>query len=162
MVDSLNSSQSAVLEKPAKNSVRMGVNVGSSSILLIFVVLCLVAFATLSLVSANADRLLSRRILERTTGYYGACSEAEAWVAEQDRELADIFAAASSRAAYLEQVGEGTRTFRTSVSDTQDLEVILEILYPEAAGDAFYRITSWKVINTAEYEYDSTLPVFRQ
>ena len=34
-------------------------NIGSASILLVFVILCLVSFAVLSIVSANADSKLS-------------------------------------------------------------------------------------------------------
>ena len=45
-------------------------NIGSASILLVFVILCLVSFAVLSIVSANADSRLSTRVLERTTAYY--------------------------------------------------------------------------------------------
>ena len=41
-------------------------NIGSASILLVFVILCLVSFAVLSIVSANADSRLSTRVLEPT------------------------------------------------------------------------------------------------
>ena len=46
---------------------QFGMNIGSASILLVFVILCLVSFAVLSIVSANADSKLSARVLERTT-----------------------------------------------------------------------------------------------
>ena len=38
---------------------QFGMNIGSASILLVFVILCLVSFAVLSIVSANADSKLS-------------------------------------------------------------------------------------------------------
>ena len=38
-----------------KEKRSFGLSIGSSSILMVFVVLCLTTFATLSLVSANAD-----------------------------------------------------------------------------------------------------------
>lgn len=53
---------------------QFGMNIGSASILLVFVILCLVSFAVLSIVSANADSRLSTRVLERTTAYYDACN----------------------------------------------------------------------------------------
>ena len=53
---------------------QFGMNIGSASILLVFVILCLVSFAVLSIVSANADSKLSARVLERTTAYYAACN----------------------------------------------------------------------------------------
>ena len=46
--------------------------IGSSSLLVTFIILCLVSFATLSIVSANADYKLSGKVLERTTAYYEA------------------------------------------------------------------------------------------
>ena len=59
-------------------------NIGSASILLVFVILCLVSFAVLSIVSANADSKLSARVLERTTAYYAACNQAEEQIASLD------------------------------------------------------------------------------
>ena len=56
---------------------QFGMNIGSASILLVFVILCLVSFAVLSIVSANADSRLSTRVLERTTAYYDACNQAD-------------------------------------------------------------------------------------
>ena len=38
---------------------KFSMNIGSASILLVFVILCLVSFAVLSIVSANADSKLS-------------------------------------------------------------------------------------------------------
>ena len=60
-------------------------NIGSASILLVFVILCLVSFAVLSIVSANADSKLSARVLERTTAYYAACNQAEQSLAGMDK-----------------------------------------------------------------------------
>lgn len=62
-------------------------NIGSASILLVFVILCLVSFAVLSIVSANADSRLSTRVLERTTAYYDACNQAEQSLAGMDNTL---------------------------------------------------------------------------
>ena len=45
----------------------MAFNIGTSSILIVFVLLCLATFAALSLVSANADYRLSTALAERTT-----------------------------------------------------------------------------------------------
>ena len=66
---------------------QFGMNIGSASILLVFVILCLVSFAVLSIVSANADSRLSTRVLERTTAYYDACNQAEQSLAGMDNTL---------------------------------------------------------------------------
>ena len=52
-------------------------SIGAPSIVVIMVILCLVCFAGLSIVSANADLTLSRKLAERTSGYYQACNEVQ-------------------------------------------------------------------------------------
>ena len=54
-----------------------GISIGSSSVLVIFVVLCLTTFATLSLVSARADYRLTQRTAQATAEYYAADTKAE-------------------------------------------------------------------------------------
>ena len=71
-------------------------NIGSASILLVFVILCLVSFAVLSIVSANADSKLSARVLERTTAYYAACNQAEQSLAGMDKTLQRMYASSDS------------------------------------------------------------------
>lgn len=53
------------------------VNIGSSSLLIIFLILCLAVFAVLSLSSAKSDYSLSERLAEHKTQYYEAASQAE-------------------------------------------------------------------------------------
>ena len=43
-----------------------GVGIGATSILIIFVLLCLVVFAMLSFVNANADRKLNRKLFPKS------------------------------------------------------------------------------------------------
>ena len=71
----------------ASKKKQFGMNIGSASILLVFVILCLVSFAVLSIVSANADSKLSNRVLERTTAYYDACNQAEQSLAGMDQNI---------------------------------------------------------------------------
>ncbi len=132
-----------------KKRLSFGPNIGSSSILIIFVVLCLISFATLSIVSANADRKLSRKILNRTTAYYNACNEAEKALASIDDTLSDIYATATDAEEYFATVGH-SKSYTIPISDLQTLQVTIEILYPESAYDTFYRVTSWQVLATGE------------
>nr|WP_122012959.1 hypothetical protein [Maliibacterium massiliense] len=71
-----------------KAAPSMGIGVGSVSILAIFVVLCLTAFAALSLVSARADVKLARKSADAGAAYYAAEAQAEtrlaALLAEMD------------------------------------------------------------------------------
>lgn len=128
---------------------QFGMNIGSASILLVFVILCLVSFAVLSIVSANADNKLSARVLERTSAYYAACNQAEQSLAGMDNTLRRIYASSDSEDAYFASVGHG-KSYVIPISDLQSLQVTIEILYPQADDDSFYRITAWQILNTEE------------
>ena len=143
----------------AKKKRELPLNVGTSSVLFIFVILCLVSFAILSLSSAMSDYKLSKRVVENSQAYYAACNEAEAQLASFDKTLKDLYDTGISRAGYFENVGK-KKTFAIPINDIQTLEVEIRILYPESAGDSFYDITSWKTDTTGELDYDDTLPVF--
>lgn len=122
-----------------------GMNIGSASILLIFVILCLVSFAVLSIVSANADNKLTQKILSRTTAYYEACNNAEASLAAVDTTLRNIYLSSANADSYFQMVGH-SKSYAIPISDLQTLQVTIEILYPEKDDDTFYRITDWQVI----------------
>ena len=124
-------------------------NIGSASILLVFVILCLVSFAVLSIVSANADNKLSARVLERTSAYYAACNQAEQSLAGMDNTLRCIYASSDSEDAYFASVGHG-KSYVIPISDLQSLQVTIDILYPQTDDDSFYRITAWQILNTEE------------
>lgn len=130
---------------------QFGMNIGSASILLVFVILCLVSFAVLSIVSANADSKLSTRVLERTTAYYTACNQAEQSLAGMDHTLRRIYESSDSEEAYFASVGHG-KSYVIPISDLQSLQVTIEILYPGTAEDSFYKITAWQVLNTDEMQ----------
>lgn len=131
------------------------VNIGTSSILLIFVILCLVAFATLSIVSANADYKLSRKVADRTTAYYEASNQAEAYIASIDQTLHSVYLSTESEDAYFSTVGR-SKSYLVPISDLQSLSIKLDILYPTTDEEPFYRITSWQVITTGDLEYQSS------
>ena len=63
------------------------VNIGSSSLLVIFLILCLVTFAILSLSSAKSDYTFSERLAEHKRAYYEASARAEDIVGEIDSIL---------------------------------------------------------------------------
>lgn len=141
-----------------KSGPEFHVNVGSSSILLIFVILCLISFATLSIVSANADARLSRRVEERTSSYYEACNQAQADIAAIDSTLAAVYDNCFDEEEYFMAVGH-KKTYIVPISDLQTLSVTLDILYPQQDGEPFYRITSWQVItdDSAAQEEEGSL-----
>lgn len=145
-----------------KNSsgVTFGTGVGSSSILVIFVILCLVSFATLSIVSANADYKLSKKVLDRSTAYYEATNQAEQSLARLDKTLQNVYKDSSSEEEYFDTVGE-SKSFAISISDLQTLEITVKILYPQTTEDTFYQIHSWQVVVTGDLDYEGTLNVIK-
>lgn len=130
--------------------------IGSSSLLVIFIILCLVSFATLSIVSANADYKLSNKVLDRTTAYYEASNQAEQQLAELDQTLRAAYANSTTAAEYFQQTGYDTY-YLIPISDLQSLEVKVNIVYPGKADEAYYQILSWQVILTDDFEYEETL-----
>ncbi len=66
------------------------VNIGSSSLLVIFLVLCLVTFAILSLSSARSDYSFSEKMALHKQEYYEASERAEIVVSEIDEMLYNI------------------------------------------------------------------------
>lgn len=139
---------------PGKRQI-LGINIGSSSIMLIFVILCLISFAVLSIVSAHADSKLTRKVLERTTAYYEACNNAEAALAGVDNTLQNIYASSENEEAYFKTVGHN-KSYAITISDLQTLQVTIEILYPKNDDDTFYRITNWQVITSDVKESTDT------
>lgn len=80
------------------------VNIGSSSLLVIFMVLCLVTFATLSLSSAQSDYKFSERLADRRTAYYTASNQAEEILGSVDAVLARTYG--DSRSTYFSTAQE--------------------------------------------------------
>lgn len=143
------------MNKKAKDTT-FPINIGSSSILLVFVVLCLVAFATLSIVSANADAKLSAKIAERSQAYYQAQNQAVLCLGALDHSLAEAYEASTSTEEYFTMVGQ-EKTYHFPLSDMQSLSIKVNIIYPENPGDTFYEITSWQVITTSNVEYENSM-----
>lgn len=66
-------------------------NIGASSLLVIFLILCLVTFAILTLTSAKSDADFAEKLAHHKTNYYTACNTAESTLDEIDAVLADAW-----------------------------------------------------------------------
>ncbi len=137
----------------------ISLNVGTSSILFIFVIICLVSFAVLSLSSAMSDYKLSNRVSANASAYYDACNKAEEILSDTDISLKKLYDTGISRAGYFEQTGH-KKSFAVKVSDIQSLIVEITIKYP-SEGEGFYEINSWYLETTKDLEYDDSLPVYK-
>lgn len=144
------------------------INIGSSSMLVVFIILCLVTFSVLSVASANNDRKYSEKIADRTTAYYEASNKAEELLSQIDDKLKQVYE--QYNAGYLSQVPDvltsidGIDTsdfpsvsFSVPINDTQTLSVSLLVQTPEKEGDTFYTVTSWKEISTEVWDGDEPM-----
>lgn len=155
-----------------RKSSGTGINVGSSSILVIFVLLCLTTFATLSMVSANADQKLTIRTAQAATQYYQADAAAEEILARIDDCLKSN-ASAANESEYLALCAMGlsdieevslaqtpnslTVQYTVPITDKRALSIAIEPLYPTQTDAPRYRIVSWQSIMTAEWQEDDSL-----
>ena len=153
-----------------KKKSRIGLNIGTSSILLVFVLLCMVTFAALSFVSANADYKLSQSLETRTTRYYTVSNTAEQRLSEIEDILAEVKSRSADFESYKTQAAEalaadspegswGTLHWQLPFSDTQALDVILNLTDPFESG-SYFTVNRWQVVSTVSWEDDSTLELF--
>lgn len=152
------------------------INIGLSSLLVIFLVLCLTTFSLLSLSSAKSDYSQSRKLADHRSDYYSASSEAEITVSRIDSVLEDISAGygSSNYKATLEKELEGLSadivsltletssdgnleiSFEIPIDDRQSLAVKLRVTDP-AFENSYYEIAQWQITNTADRNIDDTV-----
>ncbi len=154
------------------------VNIGSSSLLIIFLILCLATFAILSISSAKSDYSFSERLAGRKTQYYEASAEASRILDSIDTKLEDLAGADSSggKTAYMDQVissfhetqiddttllcrsanGETVISYQIPTGDKQVLDIQIRVT-DYTQNPAYYEIKSWHVISTDSWEGDQTL-----
>ncbi len=146
-------------------------NIGTSSLILIFIILCLTIFGLLSLSSAGSDWNLAQKNAQSIKGYYEADSQAVEFAAMVEAELLECALSSSSEEVYQHMVKERMKeklggcydeTSNTVWKDVdmlygQKLHVELEITGEEERG---YRILAWNVYQSEDYEIDRSMPVW--
>ena len=137
----------------AKQEIRRKAHIGSSSLILIFIVLCLVTFSVLSLGNAKREDALSVRSADSVQEYYRADAQGEAFLQMADQAL--LKGDKDSLAPYL-QSDTGTYCTDVSMDAGQALRVELNFDWEKKT----YKILSWKVYHQEEYEIDQSIPVW--
>ena len=90
---------------------------------MIFVILCLICFAALSLISANSDYKLSQKFAEKTHAYYEASNEAEELIASTDQSLSATADLVDEK-TYFSTVGDHI-SFYIPINEQQSLYINL-------------------------------------
>ena len=150
----------------AEKSSRNKVSIGASSLILIFIVLCMATFGLLSLSSAQGDLKLARRNADAVKGYYEADNKGQQWLKDVDGVL-------------MEEMGKGQDSAQCSLEikdrlgDLYDRETglistdipmdrgrSLRIELVLMCGEKRYEVKSWYVYNSEVYEIDTSMPVW--
>ena len=128
------------------------ISTGTTSIVLIFVMLSLLTFAVLSLVSAQANLRLSRKSAERTTAYYQAENAANDVLAGLLRAREDGPQALADYAAQQQVTLTGSRaSYQVPLGEDQVLAVELTL------SDGGYTIGRWQAVSG--YDWNAAEPL---
>ncbi len=137
-----------------------GINIGTSSILVTFVLLALVTFAALSYMSARSDYVLSKEHADRTASYYDANRMAEIYLANIEALLSKHLDSSKTEQDYYDGVdalfadndkievgqsddGDKTLSYTIAVTNGQNLNVTLRVHYPDVKDDRLFLIDKW-------------------
>ena len=155
-------------------------NIGTVTLLMVFIVLCMITFAALSLASASRDARLGRQTVDHMTEYYTASNQAEELLETVDNACSGEYGQTTDPAEYyrlvhknlllspIEAVWSGNTfdvAFQIEINDSQELSVLIDLLSPQQiqadGAGSFYRILSWEVIRTDTWESDNTLQLIQ-
>lgn len=154
-------------------------NVGISLIILIFMNICLAAFAVLSLENAVSDYSLSKKTAKHTTQYYEAVNNVQELLAKENQELREKAETKTTEAKSTEKkikvktvknmqkqskkdikkVAKSQIKLTESVSKSQQLVVTLQL--DETGGYPQYYIQKWKLCSSDDWQADDSLDVYQ-
>ena len=136
-----------------------GINIGTSLILVIFVVLALVSFAALSYLSAKSAYTLSKETADRIASYYDANRMAEPYLENIEIQMSRFVQNVDNEESFyngieklfngndrievLNTEGKVTLNYAVAITNGQNLEVSIVAKYPEAEGDSPFYIDRW-------------------
>ena len=147
-------------------SSRNKVSIGASSLILIFIVLCMATFGLLSLSSAQGDLKLARRNADAVKGYYEADNKGQQWLKGVDEVLMEEMGKGQDSTQcsldIKDRLGElyDRETGLISTDIPMDRGQSLRIELVLMCGEKHYDIKSWYVYASDEYEIDNSMPVW--
>lgn len=162
----------------------IGVGIGSTSIIMVFVVLCLTTFGVLALVTVDGDYKLTKKTAESVTHFYEADSQAEEILAQIDsvlvaahaevQKLGDlqVIDKTEKESLYQEYITKELQqipnltlesssqnqievSYPIPIDERQNLAVRLQINPYEMSQESRYTILEWVVRPGADWEYEA-------
>ncbi len=154
----------------AGQAAKHKVNIGLTSLILIFIILCLATFSLLSLSSARGDQSLALRSAQAVAEYYRADAEGEKWLKQADTILQketvagtmsqeEIKTLAGNVASELGcNVDEETGYISTDISMERGQALHIDLAL--TGDENRYKVRSWYVYDSGNYEIDDSMPVW--
>jgi len=135
---------------------RGGIGVGSSSIVLVFAVLCLTVFSLITYVVAGNDRALIDNESRLVIGFFEADALAEQIVAEilESNSVPENIHGIEVRSRWDWYSDVTVVEFAAPISDVLSIYVRMMLL------EDSYDIASWRMINSHDWEYDAGLNIW--
>lgn len=160
-------------------------NIGSVTLMMIFIVVCMVSFAALSLSTAGADYRAAKKSAKHVTNYYKASNDAEEKLAGLSQLLSESYADSKDSDSYYKDLEEKLQamegfssiaqridggilsgisvSYDCSISKKQALHVEILCTYPQDnAKEDLYQITCWQTISTSQWEGDNSIKLIGQ
>lgn len=128
------------------------IHIGLPSIITIFIILCMVTFATLSLVSVMKDQHFTDSLQAQNDAYYNAYNQAN----DQIAALAETFAEARQQNTFANL--DDSYSFSIPIDD----EHVLAVTCIPQDSDALYTLTQFETIITKNWSGDDTLPLLKE
>ena len=146
------------------------ISTGTTSIVLIFVMLCLLTFSVLSLTSAEANLRLIQLSADRTTDYYDAENAANDILIRIDEILNAAYQSSITADDFYVQAREalkdepdvflnegGVLSYQVPLGENQMLAVELSVSYDTLSNGHHYAIESWQAVSGYDWNPDDTL-----
>lgn len=113
-------------------------NIGTTSLLIIFLVLCMATFSTLSLSTAKRDYDYSVKMAEHRIAYQEACNQAEEYIADRLSSLQS----------------SSDETFAVPIGADGAQKLIVSVRYFPEDG-VKYSVDEWRVVSATEWTADN-------
>ena len=150
-----------------KGRTTTSLGIGTTSILMVFVILILVTFSILSLSGAKTDQKLGDMTLKRMRDYYQAEDQAEKKLAQIDQKLflakgQSNFVNTLSDIDGIEIVEEERLIcYKEIMSDKQYLDIVIQLKWNAKEQIYQYNKIKWQTGVTGEWTIDEDLPVYQ-
>lgn len=150
-----------------KKDRKLTMNIGIISFVMIFIILCMITFAILSLASAKSNRDSNLKSILHKEEYYQLSNQGQDILQEIDDFLYQKYQTSTSKEQYFNSLSaiktvHDTITIEEHIvsfycsSKSQKLYVEIEILYP---GKQLYTIRTWKTESNKEWSPDNNINI---